>query len=155
MRVLCVIGFACWMTAQAGQSARSDLHLSAGLQQLFRQEMGALLEGTQRIAAALPAANWSEIGATSTAMQHSYVLEKKLTREQQEELARLPAEFQRLDEAFHVRAGKLERAAREQDARSVVFQFSQLLEACTTCHAQFAKTRFPAFSVPQNSHQAH
>jgi hypothetical protein len=30
-----------------------------------------------------------------------------------------------------------------------------LLEACTACHTQFAKTRFPGFAAPNNSGQAH
>ncbi len=157
-RVLFVCAFACWVSAEAGESvepARSDVPMSAGLQSLFRQEMLALLAGTQQIAAALPVANWKEIGATSAAMRHSYVLEKKLTPEQQDELERLPEEFRALDEAFHLRAGKLERAASAHDAESVAFQFSRLLEACTECHTKFSKTRFPAFSAAKIEDRGH
>ena len=150
-RVLVVCVIARWVSAAAGESVKppvSSVPLSVGVQALFRQEMGELLAATQRIAAALPVANWKEIEASGAAMRHSYVLEKKLTREQQDELMRLPAEFQALDEAFHFRAGKLEQAARARDAELVAFQFSRLLEACTACHSQFAKNRFPPFSLP-------
>ncbi len=108
--------------------------------------MLALLAGTQRIAAALPVADWKEIAAVGAEMKNSYVLEKKLTREQEDELARLPEEFRALDEGFHVMAGKLGQAARAHDAKSVAVQYSRLMEACTTCHIEFAKTRFPGFS---------
>lgn len=156
-RVIFVWALVWWPSAQAGESvpARSDVPMSPGVQTLFRQEMVELLAATQRIAAALPLANWKEIAATSAAIRHSYVLEKKLTREQQDELARLPGEFQALDEAFHSRAAKLEHAASEQDAESVAFQFSRLLEACTTCHTQFAKTRFPGFAAANTKDQRH
>lgn len=157
-RVLVVCAFARCLSAEAAEpvsAATSNVPLSAGLHTLYRQEMVELLAATQRVAAALPVANWKEIESTAVAMRHSYVLEKKLTREQQDELTRLPKEFQRLDEAFHVRAGKLEHAARVHDAESVAFQFSRLLEACTACHTQFAQTRFPGFVAPNSSDRAH
>lgn len=157
-RVLVLCTVALCLGAEAAESvspSTSSVPLSAGLQALYRQEMVELLAATQRVAAALPVANWMEIEATGVAMRHSYVLEKKLTRQQQDELTRLPEGFQALDEAFHFRAGKLEQAARAHDAESVAFQFSRLLEACTACHTQFAKTRFPGFAAPNNSGQAH
>ena len=112
-----------------------------------KQEMLALLTGTQTIAASLPMADWRVIADTSARMRHSYVLEKKLTQAQEEELSRLPSQFKSLDEAFHLRAEKLERAAVTRDAEAVAFQFSRLLEECTECHAKFAQGKFPAFGT--------
>ncbi len=103
----------------------------------------------------MPVGNWKEIQETGAAMQKSYVLEKRLTREQEDELARLPEEFQALDEAFHLRAGKLEHAASAHDPEAVAFQFSRMLEECTTCHARFAKSRFPALAIPRREHREH
>ncbi len=150
MLVLLVSAFACGLNAQAGDPAklaRSDVQMSADLRKLLQEEMLELLTGTQTIAASLPVANWKGITVTSARMRHSYVLERKLTRSQEDELSRLPDEFKALDEAFHLRAEKLERAAAARDAEAVAFQFSRLLETCTTCHTKFANTKFPAFGV--------
>jgi hypothetical protein len=59
-----------------------------------------------------------------------------------------------LDEDFHLRANNLKRAAMAHDAGAATFQFSRLLEACTTCHTRFAQTRFPAFGkrIAQDHH---
>lgn len=136
--------FACSPNAGGAGQANPDLRLSADLQKLFQQEMLALLTGAQTIAASLPVGNWEAIVETSATMRHSYVLEKKLTPAQEDELSRLPDEFKSLDESFHLRTSKLERAAVARDAEAVAFQFSRLLESCTECHARFARAKFPA-----------
>jgi cytochrome c556 len=158
--VLFISAFACWVSAGAADhdtAANSNLQMSAELQKLFQQEMLALLTGTQTIAASLPVANWGAIAETSATIRHSYVLEKKVTRAQEDELSRLPSEFKSLDETFHLRAEKLERAAVARDAEAVAFQFSRLLESCTDCHAKYAQARFPAFgtTLALTSKQSH
>lgn len=153
-RLLALMIAACagWPDARAADhaaAAAGSLQMSVELRQLFQQEMIALLTGTQTIAASLPVADWQTIAATSATIRHSYVLERKLTRAQEDELARLPAEFQGLDATFHLRAEKLERAAVARDAEAVAFQFSRLLESCTECHSRYAREKFPAFGTGQ------
>ncbi len=148
--VLLISAFACWLNAGAADHAKiagTNLQMSVELQKLFQQEMLALLTGTQTIAASLPVGNWGAIAETSATIRHSYVLEKKLTRAQKDELSRLPSEFKSLDETFHLRAEKLERAAVARDAEAVAFQFSRLLESCTECHTKYARAKFPAFGT--------
>lgn len=126
-------------------AAADGLDLPAGTRQLLQEEMRELLLGTQAIAAALPVGDWDGIARTATAMRDSYVLERKLTAEQRSDLGRLPGPFQALDEAFHLRAGRLAQAAGTADAEAVSYQFSRLLEACTGCHSAYAKAQFPNF----------
>ena len=63
-------------------------------------------------------------------MRASYVLEKKLTTAQRQDLEKLPEQFKALDEAFHLRAEKIAQAAKVKDAEAVSFQFSRLLDTC-------------------------
>jgi cytochrome c556 len=58
----------------------------------------------------------------------------------------LPPRFKALDAVFHDRAGKLGSAAAAHNAKLVVAQYSRMLESCTVCHAEFAKSRFPNFA---------
>ncbi len=53
-----------------------SLNRSPDLQQLFQAEMRERLLGTQRIAGALPIANWDGIADSAMAMRNRYVLEK-------------------------------------------------------------------------------
>lgn len=146
--VLLAAAAACSVGAQTRDPAPQDVQMSPALQKLFQEEMGELLSGAQMVAAGLPMGNWEAIAATSARMRESYVFEKQLTRAQEKEIARFPAEFKALDEAFHLRAGKLERAAAAHDAEAAAFQFSRLLENCAACHAKFAPHRFPGFHEP-------
>jgi len=123
----------------------TSLKMSPDLQQLFQAEMRELLLGTQTIAASLPIANWDAIASSAMAMRASYVLEKKLTTAQRQDLEKLPEQFKALDEAFHLRAEKIAQAAKVKDAEAVSFQFSRLLDTCVACHSIYAKARFPDF----------
>jgi hypothetical protein len=71
--------------------------MSPDLQQLFQAEMRELLLGTQTIAGFLPIANWDGIASSAMAMRASYVLEKKLTTAQRQNLEKLPEQFKALD----------------------------------------------------------
>jgi len=146
--VLLTAAVACSVGAQTRGPAGQDVQMSPALQKLFQEEMRELLSGAQMVAAGLPMGNWEGIAATSAMMRESYVLEKKLTRAQEKEIAGFPTEFKALDKAFHLQAGRLERAAAAHDAKAAAFQFSRLLENCAACHAKFAPHRFPGFHGP-------
>lgn len=132
-----------------------SLNMSPDLQQLFQAEMRELLLGTQRIAGALPVANWDGIADSAMAMRHSYVLEKKLTPAQRHDLENLPEQFKVLDEAFHRRAEKLAQAAKAKDAEAVSFHFSRLMDTCVACHSTYAKTKFPNFRSEGGAEHRH
>ena len=128
--------------------------MSPELQQLIQSEMRELLAGVQTVAASIPTGNWEGIATAAVAMRTSYVLEKKLTKDQRAELDRLPDDFKALDQAFHIRAEKLAHSAKAQDAEAVSFQFSRLLETCVACHSAYARTQFPTLgSKPDDLHR--
>jgi cytochrome c556 len=87
-------------------------------------------------------------------MRDSYILNRELTTAQRAELERLPEHFRLLDQEFHVRAERLDAAARARDAEAVAFQLSRLLESCVSCHSAFAGARFPGFATaPSDAHR--
>src|SRR5713101_2101793 len=88
------------------------VELSPSLLNLLRAEMRELAGGVQSVALALATADWKTIQDTSSRMQASYIMEKKLTPAQAKELAQaLPAQFKQLDAEFHQRAARLAAAA--------------------------------------------
>lgn len=134
-------------------SPGATLPMSPELRQLFQAEMRELLAGTRTIAESLPVANWDGIATSAAAMRDSYVLEKKLTKAQEDELAKLPEQFRIMDQAFHLRAQKLVVAAKARDAEAVSFQLSRLLDTCVSCHSSYATSQFPNFE--QHRDQTH
>jgi len=79
-----------------------DIKLSPDLLNLLRAEMREIAGGIQGIALSLATANWTSIQETSTKIRASYIMEKKLTAAQTEELEQaLPENFKQLDAEFH------------------------------------------------------
>lgn len=108
--------------------------------------MREISTGVQRIAVALATADWKAVQESSYSIRDSYVLEKKLTPDQEKELAHaLPERFKQLDEEFHRRAAKLGEAASAHDAELTVFHYARLIEGCVGCHAAYAQSRFSGF----------
>ena len=132
--------------------AEPALSLSAGVLELFRAEMRELQNGTQALAVALPAGDWNDIVATSRKMKESYILEKKISPDQEKELAALPEQFKVLDSTFHARLGKIADAATARDSELVAYHFSRVLETCVACHAAFARSRFPSLTAAPAGH---
>lgn len=128
---------------------RQDVRLSPALLNLLRAEMREITAGVQRIALSVATADWKAIQETSAKIRASYIMEKKLTPAQAQELERvLPEQFKRLDAEFHQRAEKLGTAAAAHDPELVAFQYSRLVESCAQCHSAYAKSRFPGFATP-------
>jgi cytochrome c556 len=137
-------------------AARQDIRLSAELLDLLRAEMREIATGTQSVALALASADWKSVEDTSGKIRASYIMEKKLTTAQVQQLERaLPAAFKQLDQEFHLRAQKLGAAAATRDPELVGFHFSRLIENCVACHAAYARTRFPGFLPAKRAAHAH
>lgn len=142
--------------AQHSEVADGDegVHLSPDLLELLRSEMREVAKGMQVIPLALASAQWHEIHETAGQIKDSYILKQSLTKDQLEELRHaLPEPFKTLDGEFHQRAGKLAEAAKRKDAEGVAFQYSRMLENCTSCHSKYAQERFPGFVTQQQKHQ--
>ena len=137
-------------------AASEDVHLSPQLRGLLQQEMREVAGGTQTLVIALASADWKTLADTSAKIRASYILEKKLTAAQKQELERaLPAGFKKLDAEFHARADKLAHAAAARDHELAAFHFSRMVENCAACHSAYAKARFPGFvlATPVADHQ--
>lgn len=126
--------------------------LSPELRQLLAKEMQSLQTGMQSIIPAYVSGDWKEIEQYAGKMEGGYILQQSLTDEQKQELhTSLPDAFLTLDQQFHYFAGRLKLVARNKNQELVGFYFSKLSETCVSCHAQYAKHRFPAFG--SESHQ--
>lgn len=140
--------------AAGPDDSQGDIELSPELLNLLREEMREIASGIQGVALSLATANWESIKKTSRDIRASYIMERKLTAAQAQELAQvLPEHFKKLDAGFHQRADKLGEAAVARDPELVAFQYSRLIESCALCHATYARSRFPGFASPvQQSH---
>ena len=135
--------------------ANDDLGLSDDLRELLQEEMREVTAASQALVVALASGDWKAIIGISEQISASYVMAKSLTDAQKHELEeKLPDRFKDLDSDFHARALKLAFAAAASDHEAVAFQYSRLLESCATCHAEYAKSRFPGFSskTPEAHH---
>ena len=130
-------------------AATRSLQLSPGVKSLLTAEMVEIAGGVQGMALSIASADWASIQSTSTRIRESYIMEKRLTPGQAEELERaLPERFKELDAEFHARALRLGTAAAAHDAELVVYHYSRLIDSCTACHAAYAAARFPGFAAP-------
>lgn len=148
LMALLVISIGC-VAAQAQEPAalHDDLRLSQDARSLLQEEMREIAVASQAIMMAFVSGEWASIKHMSEEISASYVMAKKLTDAQRQELEdKLPEGFKHLDVAFHARAEKLGMAADSGDPEIVAFQLNRLLESCATCHAAYAKSRFPGFS---------
>lgn len=139
-------------TSDGGQ----ELALSTEVRELLRAEMREVATGTQQLTVAIAGADWATVAATANRIRASYIMAKRLSSVQRAELeGALPERFKLLDAGFHDRAGRLAAAATAHDAELTVFHYSRLVETCTTCHAEFARTRFPGFGPPAEPEHHH
>jgi cytochrome c556 len=141
--------------AEEAHAPNRGVVLSPDLLNLLRAEMLEITRGVQSVALSMATADWKSIQETSAKLRASYIMEKKLTDTQAEELEKaLPEKFKLLDAEFHQRAERLGAAAAAHDPELVVFHYSRLIEGCIRCHSAFASERFPGFAsqVPQGHH---
>jgi len=126
--------------------------LSSELREVLKKEMLALEKGMMSVIPAYVSGDWSEIESIAHKMKESYILKQSLTGKQVNELHMLlPDSFIQLDHQFHYLSGMLEQAAKNGKAELVGFYFSKLSETCVSCHSQYAKHKFPAFSLEKET----
>lgn len=122
----------------------------AGSVPLPNEAMTALGEDMQRtgqameqLAGAIARGDWEAIGTLAPALAYR----DPATRD-----GPLPMQWRQLDGDFRARIEKLKAAAGARDPVLVIYQFSRLLEGCTSCHSAFADERFPGFSGTGHQH---
>jgi hypothetical protein len=134
--------------AQELQTKTEHLQLSPPLMDILRAEMREITGGVQSLPVAIASGDWHTITETSARIKRSYIMEQQLTEPQRHELnLKLPEYFKRLDQSFHGEAERLGIAATLRDPVLAAFHFSRLIEACTSCHAEYAPARFPGLAV--------
>ena len=146
----------CWTVyAQEPATSPDDLHLSQELRTLLQTEMREIAGASQAMVMSFVSGDWKSIQRVSEQILASYVMERSISDSQKRKLEdKLPDRFKRLDMEFHARANKLGLAAASEDPEIFAFHYSRLLETCATCHAAYAKLRFPGFSSkPPDVHQ--
>jgi len=122
----------------------TELSLSKNIKRILSAEMNGIQKGMTVLAIAIPAGHWDDIAQTAGQMKESYIMNRKLTTKEREELHHsLPAGFQALDHEFHETAGLLKKAAAERNKELVHSYFCRLNETCVQCHSQYATKRFP------------
>ena len=132
-----------------------DLQLSQELRTLLLAEMRQIAGASQAIVSSFVTGDWQSIQRISEQIRDSYVMEGNISETQKQELQdKLPDHFKRLDADFHARAERLGMAAAAEDPEIIAFHYYRMLETCATCHAAFAKSRFPGFlsEAPKEHH---
>ena len=129
----------------------AQLQLDADIQQLLQQEMQAIQAGMMSLIPVIASGDWDKVAEIGKKLEGSYLLKQQLTTAQRHALHKsLPAEFIKLDQAFHHSAGMLAHAAEMKNADIVNFYFYKLNTACVECHTEFATERFPGLMPSQH-----
>ncbi|MEZ5566487.1 MAG: cytochrome c [Gammaproteobacteria bacterium] len=121
--------------------------LTPKLRDLLRQEMVSVNQASQQILAALVTGDDDHVATLAQQIHDSFIMNQSMTEADEAALlAAVPEAFVQQDEAFHELAAALAGAARAGDRPQQQKHFSQMIEACTACHATYATDRFPHFT---------
>ncbi len=154
--IVMVVALAGGWTPAKPEEPTNKLELSPEVAKLLREEMQEITVGVQGVTLALASGDWDTIVETSDKIRASYILNKKLTDAQVEELeSKLSHGFKALDQEFHERAAKLGAAAEARDAELAAFHLYRMIESCATCHAAHASSRFPGFAGEDSEAEDH
>ena len=141
---------------QGEGKAEGVMSLSSAVRDLLSQEMLALQQGMMSIIPAYVSGDWSAIAVTAGKMKNSYIFKQSLTKGQRAELhSQLPHDFVAQDKQFHYLAGMLEHVAQRQKPELINFYFSEMAEACVSCHSDYARHKFPALAPAENEGHSH
>ena len=129
--------------------------LSAEVRTILKKEMVAVDLAMKDIISANTEGDLKKIASIAKQIQDSFILKQSLTKHQKHELhTKLTADFIRQDQQFHYMAGMLSHAAEMNKPELINFYYSELFEACSSCHKSYAEHRFPHFSSEANSSEA-
>ncbi len=120
--------------------------LAPKIQDLLRKEMVSINDASQEIFAALIAGDDERVALLAQQIHDSFILEQSMTAEDKAHLmAVAPKGFLEMDKNFHEISAALARAASAGNKPLQQLQFGRMIEACTSCHAQYATDQFPKF----------
>jgi len=121
--------------------------LTPKVQNLLRREMLSINDASQKILVALVAGEDSRVAELAQQIHDSFILRQSMTPEDKADLmAAVPKDFVRMDQTLHEISAELAQAAQAGDRAQQHERFSQMIKACSACHAQYATDRFPKFA---------
>lgn len=122
--------------------------LSEHLRAVLNEEMVALEKGMKEIFSSMIKGDYKNIEEIAATIQHSFILEQKLSSQEKEELhTKLPQNFIVLDRTFHNDAQMLQHVANAKNPELTSFYFNKMTNACVTCHQSFAQEKFPKLNT--------
>lgn len=134
----------------------SVLSLSPKLHAALVAEMAGVKEGVAELSGSLAMGEWDAAAQRAERIRDSYIMKQKLTRAELDELERaLPADFAKMDDAFHWHAEGLAHAAKARNHELAVFYFSKMMEGCGNCHARYATHVFKGFKRVDRAEAVH
>jgi hypothetical protein len=126
----------------------SELQFSKKIHRVLTAEMNALQNGMTNLAIAIPAGRSKEIAEIAKKMRDGYIMKEILSKKQLKEFhSSLPSGYTEIDHEFRTITDSLMRAAQGNNRERVNLYFYKLIENCVTCHAKYAKKRFPDFNM--------
>jgi hypothetical protein len=135
---------------------RNVENLSPDVRNLLQKEMIALDSAMKELISANAAGDYEKISLIAKQMKDGFILKQNLTEHQKHELHTvLPSNFIKEDQEFHYFAGMLEHAAKKNKSELVVFYYSKMFEACSSCHNSHAKHRFSSFREVSKQNEHH
>lgn len=145
MALIAVVTFGVLGSLHAGEPAEPvGPKLPDRVRGLLLQEMNAIERASEEILNALVRGRDAVVAEKAEAIHDSFILKQKMTESDRKALMKaVPREFVQRDRAFHELTGELAAAGREGDGARQRQLFSEMIEACTACHARYAHDRFP------------
>lgn len=140
----------CSQAVDAGGEPGSDVgtSLPPRVRGLLIQEMQAILGATKAILDALVRGEDVIVADNARAIHDSFIMKQEMTEADREALIdTVPPGFLERDRQFHELSARLAGAARRGDKPQQAALFADMLDACTGCHARFARGRFPGFDM--------
>lgn len=125
------------------------LELPDSLLSALRAEMQQIEAAMGTLLSQLAQAQAAPAAATARSIENTFILKQELSAEALQQLVSLlPEPFLALDRNFHGNAAKLAAAAEQGDYSGAIELYSQMSQACISCHQQYATKRFPDFKKP-------
>lgn len=118
--------------------------LSPTAQDALREDMKIAGEAIQHLAGAIATADWTAVTQQAARLRYRDPASANGPA--------LPVRWRKLDADYRERIERLVGAAKARDPVLVIYQYSRLLEGCTSCHAEFAGDTFPGFSGAGHQH---
>jgi hypothetical protein len=123
------------------------------LRGMLIQEMMALLDASKQMLEALIRGQNDVVARNAQNIHDSFILEQAMSdADRQAFHDSVPHAFIERDQAFHELSERLAEAARAGNQPLQRKLFTELLNACTDCHAAHATDRFPNLAVGAQQH---